>query len=184
MAEVERNLRNLDEVTRWLSVKVADDIDPETRPVQEDVKLAGDMDETRGAVPGACWTGERGPRRHRAAGRGGAGGGLKPTLGDEHDMTGQFNGNGSRGAHPAADAPVAVAAAAAAAVVVATAVAAAVATAAVVTVAASAAVIAAASAAAVTTRSAADAAAASAARRSAASAPRRAASPTSRTRRC
>lgn len=51
VAEVERNLRNLDEVTRWLSVKVADDIDPETRPVQEDVKLAGDMDETRGPVP-------------------------------------------------------------------------------------------------------------------------------------
>ena len=51
VAEVERNLRNLDEVTRWLSVKVAEDIDPETRPVQEDVKLAGDMDETRGPVP-------------------------------------------------------------------------------------------------------------------------------------
>ena len=60
VAEVERNLRNLDEVTRWLSVKVADDVDPETRPVQEDVKLAGDMDESArpqspdrvGAVPG------------------------------------------------------------------------------------------------------------------------------------
>jgi len=47
VAEVERNLRNLDEVTRWLSVKVADDVDPESRPVQEDVKLAGDVDETR-----------------------------------------------------------------------------------------------------------------------------------------
>jgi len=48
VAEVERNLRNLDEVTRWLSVKVADDVDPESRPVQEDVKLAGDVDEARG----------------------------------------------------------------------------------------------------------------------------------------
>ena len=51
VAEVERNLRNLDEVTRWISVKVADDVDPETRPVQEDVKLAGDVDEARGAAP-------------------------------------------------------------------------------------------------------------------------------------
>ena len=49
VAEVERTLRNLDEVTRWLSVKVADDVDPESRPVQEDVKLAGDVDEARGA---------------------------------------------------------------------------------------------------------------------------------------
>jgi small subunit ribosomal protein S6 len=48
VAEVERNLRNLDEVTRWLSVKVADEVDPETRPVQEDVKLAGDVDDARG----------------------------------------------------------------------------------------------------------------------------------------
>ena len=52
VAEVERNLRNLDEVTRWLSVKVADDVDPETRPVLEDVKLAGDVDEgARGPAP-------------------------------------------------------------------------------------------------------------------------------------
>jgi len=48
VAEVERNLRNLDEVTRWLSVKVAEDVDPESRQVQEDVKLAGDVDEARG----------------------------------------------------------------------------------------------------------------------------------------
>jgi small subunit ribosomal protein S6 len=47
VAEVERNLRNLDEVTRWLSVKVADDVDPESRPVQ----LAGDVDEARGPAP-------------------------------------------------------------------------------------------------------------------------------------
>ena len=51
VAEVERNLRNLDEVTRWLSVKVADDVDPASRPVQEDVKLAGDVDEPRGPAP-------------------------------------------------------------------------------------------------------------------------------------
>jgi small subunit ribosomal protein S6 len=51
VAEVERNLRNLDEVTRWLSVKVADDVAPESRPVQDAVKLAGDMDEARGPAP-------------------------------------------------------------------------------------------------------------------------------------
>jgi small subunit ribosomal protein S6 len=49
--EVERNLRNLDEVTRYLSVKVADEVDPEARPAQEDLRLAGDMEDGRG--PGA-----------------------------------------------------------------------------------------------------------------------------------
>ncbi|MGQ0507449.1 MAG: 30S ribosomal protein S6 [Myxococcaceae bacterium] len=47
VAEVERNLRNFDEVTRFLSVKVTEEVDPETRPVLEDVKMAGDVDETR-----------------------------------------------------------------------------------------------------------------------------------------
>ena len=52
VAEVERNLRNLDEVTRFLSVKIADEVDPESRPVLEDVKMAGDVDEARpGVVP-------------------------------------------------------------------------------------------------------------------------------------
>ena len=48
VAEVERNLRNFDEVTRFISVKIADDVDPATRPVLEDVKLAGDIDERPG----------------------------------------------------------------------------------------------------------------------------------------
>jgi small subunit ribosomal protein S6 len=30
---------------------VADDVDPESRPVQEDVKLAGDVDDARGPAP-------------------------------------------------------------------------------------------------------------------------------------
>jgi small subunit ribosomal protein S6 len=52
VAEVERNLRNIDEVTRYLSVKIADEVDPESRPVLEDVKMAGDVEETRpGAAP-------------------------------------------------------------------------------------------------------------------------------------
>jgi small subunit ribosomal protein S6 len=45
VAEVERNLRNLDEVTRFMSVKIADEVDPETRPTLEDVKMSGDVDE-------------------------------------------------------------------------------------------------------------------------------------------
>ncbi|QRK05003.1 30S ribosomal protein S6 [Archangium violaceum] len=54
VAEVERNLRIFDEVTRYLSVKLADEVDPETRPVLEDLKLAGDVEETRpGAAPAA-----------------------------------------------------------------------------------------------------------------------------------
>ena len=51
VAEVERNLRNLDEVTRYLSTHIADDIDPETRPVQEDVKMAGDVEEAKPGAP-------------------------------------------------------------------------------------------------------------------------------------
>lgn len=44
VAEVERNLRNYDEVTRFMSKRLADDINPETRPVLEDVKLAVEED--------------------------------------------------------------------------------------------------------------------------------------------
>jgi small subunit ribosomal protein S6 len=51
VAEVERNLRNLDEVTRFLSVKLADEVDPESRPVLEDVKMAGDVEEARPGAP-------------------------------------------------------------------------------------------------------------------------------------
>jgi small subunit ribosomal protein S6 len=56
VAEIERNLRNIDEVTRYLSTKLADEVDPESRPVLEDVKLAGDVEETR---PGATPTQDR-----------------------------------------------------------------------------------------------------------------------------
>jgi len=47
VAEVERNLRNFDEVSRFLSKRLADDIDPETRPALEDMKLAGDVDDNK-----------------------------------------------------------------------------------------------------------------------------------------
>lgn len=47
VAEVERNLRNFDEVSRFISVKVADDVDANSRNVEEDVRLAGDVDEAQ-----------------------------------------------------------------------------------------------------------------------------------------
>ncbi|MBI3181585.1 MAG: 30S ribosomal protein S6 [Myxococcales bacterium] len=50
VAEVERNLRNIDDVTRYLSVKLAHEVDPESRPVLEDLRMAGDVDEK--APPG------------------------------------------------------------------------------------------------------------------------------------
>lgn len=46
VAEIERNLRNYDEVSRFISVKLAEDVDPESKQTLEDVKLAGDVDET------------------------------------------------------------------------------------------------------------------------------------------
>ncbi|NNB90053.1 30S ribosomal protein S6 [Corallococcus exiguus] len=51
VAEIERNLRNLDDVTRYISVKIADEVDPESRPVLEDLKLAGDVEEARPGAP-------------------------------------------------------------------------------------------------------------------------------------
>lgn len=45
VAEVERNLRNTEEVTKYISTVLAEDVDPDTRPVEQDVKLAGDVDE-------------------------------------------------------------------------------------------------------------------------------------------
>lgn len=47
VAEVERNLRNFDEVTRYLSRRIADDIDPATRQREPDVKLADDVDDNK-----------------------------------------------------------------------------------------------------------------------------------------
>ena len=47
VAEVERNLRNLDEVSRYMSKRLAEHIDPETRQAQEDLKLAGDVDDNK-----------------------------------------------------------------------------------------------------------------------------------------
>lgn len=51
VAEIERNLRIVDEVTRYISSRIADHIDPDTRETLEDVKMAGDVEE-RPAQPG------------------------------------------------------------------------------------------------------------------------------------
>lgn len=45
VAEIERNLRILDEVTRYISSRIQDDVDPDTRETLEDVKMAGDVEE-------------------------------------------------------------------------------------------------------------------------------------------
>jgi len=45
VAELERNLRNIDEITKFLTTKVADEVDPDSRPVEPDEKRAGDVEE-------------------------------------------------------------------------------------------------------------------------------------------
>jgi small subunit ribosomal protein S6 len=47
VAEVERNLRNIDEVTRFMSKRLKDDVDPASMPVLEDMKLNGDTDDNK-----------------------------------------------------------------------------------------------------------------------------------------
>jgi small subunit ribosomal protein S6 len=42
VAEFERNLRMTDDVLKYQSVKIAEDIDPAARQIEEDVKLPGD----------------------------------------------------------------------------------------------------------------------------------------------
>ncbi|MFY1825235.1 30S ribosomal protein S6 [Myxococcus fulvus] len=68
VAEIERNLKNLDEVTRYISVKKADEVDPDTRPVLEDLKLAGDVEETRPGAPADREGGFRGDGAEEASG--------------------------------------------------------------------------------------------------------------------
>jgi small subunit ribosomal protein S6 len=47
VAEVERNMRNFEEVTRFMSKRLADDVNPETHQPQEDLKLSGDVDDNK-----------------------------------------------------------------------------------------------------------------------------------------
>lgn len=63
VAEVERNLRNFDEVTRYMTKRLSDGVDPETRPVLEDIKLAGDTDDNKplGGAEREAFRGDDGP---------------------------------------------------------------------------------------------------------------------------
>jgi small subunit ribosomal protein S6 len=45
VAEVERNLAITEDVTKYISHHIADDVDPDTRAVEPDAKLAGDAEE-------------------------------------------------------------------------------------------------------------------------------------------
>jgi small subunit ribosomal protein S6 len=59
VAEIERNLRINDEVTRYISSRLQDGVDPDSRETLEDVKMAGDVDE-RPVVAAAGEPGVRG----------------------------------------------------------------------------------------------------------------------------
>jgi small subunit ribosomal protein S6 len=67
VAEFERNLRMTDDVLKYQSLKIADDVDPATRQVEQDVKLPGDP-EVPERVPREAepFADERGFGRERA----------------------------------------------------------------------------------------------------------------------
>lgn len=62
VAELERNLRNLEEVLKFQTLKVSDAVLPESRPTEEDVVYEGDREEER---PTRDERDERGERRDR-----------------------------------------------------------------------------------------------------------------------
>jgi small subunit ribosomal protein S6 len=47
VSELERNLRNLEEVAKYQTIKIADAVNPEARPTEQDVVLEGDREEER-----------------------------------------------------------------------------------------------------------------------------------------
>lgn len=47
VSEVERNLRNLEEVTKFQTIKISDAVLPESRPTEPDVVLEGDREDER-----------------------------------------------------------------------------------------------------------------------------------------
>ncbi|HWV39900.1 MAG TPA: 30S ribosomal protein S6 [Vulgatibacter sp.] len=49
VSEVERNLRNIEEVLKFQTIKLSDAVLPESRPTEEDVVLEGDREEERPA---------------------------------------------------------------------------------------------------------------------------------------
>lgn len=68
VSEAERNLRNLEEVIKFQTIKLSDAVVPESRPTEEDVVLEGDREEerpVREAREGE--SDDRGPRSRPAA---------------------------------------------------------------------------------------------------------------------
>ncbi len=68
VSETERNLRNLEEVIKFQTIKLSDAVIPESRPTEEDVVLEGDREEerpVREAREGD--SDDRGPRSRSAA---------------------------------------------------------------------------------------------------------------------
>ena len=47
VSELERNLRNLEEVAKFQTIKVSDAVNPNARPTEQDVVLEGDREEER-----------------------------------------------------------------------------------------------------------------------------------------
>ena len=47
VSELERNLRNLEEVAKFQTIKLADAVNPNARPTEQDVVLEGDREEER-----------------------------------------------------------------------------------------------------------------------------------------
>lgn len=47
VAEVERNMRNFDEVSRFMSKRLNDDVNPDAHQPQDDLKLSGDVDDNK-----------------------------------------------------------------------------------------------------------------------------------------
>lgn len=69
VSETERNLRNLEEVIKFQTIKLSDAVIPESRPTEEDVVLEGDREEERPAREAREGDfEERGPRSRTAAG--------------------------------------------------------------------------------------------------------------------
>lgn len=69
VSEVERNLRNLEEVVKFQTIKVSDAVLPETRPTEEDVVLEGDREDERPARDERDEREDRGERGERRSDR-------------------------------------------------------------------------------------------------------------------
>lgn len=67
VSEVERNLRNIEEVLKFQTIKLSDAVLPESRPTEEDVVLEGDREEERPVREAREGEGESEEREPRAA---------------------------------------------------------------------------------------------------------------------